>query len=174
MTLAARLRIVPSRRLAALGACVAAGAVALPVVTLAAWIDSEIVAAFALAAVLGGALLGWRVYRRALSASGFEILISGQGDVQIVPDLGVAGCEDLHPDGGYRLASGSVAWPGFSVLAMSPTDPTTVALSESGRLRIAVLRSDLAAEDARALHRFMLWSLRGGAGTGHAGGPAGG
>ena len=171
MSLAARIHIVPSRRLAAFGATIAAGAVALPLVTLAAWVDRESIAGLSLAAALGGVLLGWRVYRRALCSVSFELLLSGSGGIDLVPDRNLA--DDVAPHAGYRLASGSVAWPGFSVLALTPADSITTAMRNQGRVRVPIVRSELATEDGRALHRFMLWSLRGGAGAGQPNDPTG-
>ena len=56
----------------------------------------------------------------------------------------------------WRLAEGTLVWPGLSI----------VALASGGRARRTLVVPDRALDEAdrRALHRYLLWTLRGGAG----------
>ena len=88
-----------------------------------------------------------------------EAVIAEDGSIEL---LGLGSDELRNPRRGpYRLAAGSLAWPGISVLALKPVDSHGDVPCHA--LRIAVLRSDLDVDDARHLHRLMLWSLHGGA-----------
>lgn len=168
MTLRARIRIAPSRLLAAAGALAVAGAVALPLTVVCAWFEPAWLFPVAVAALLGGALVGLRVYRDAMAGGPIEAKISEEGNIELL-GLPVDEAQDdtradtrNRPRGPCRLAAGSLAWPGISVLALEPVEPRDAAVARRGVVRIAVLRRDLDAESARRLHRFMLWSLRGG------------
>ena len=172
MTLRARIRIVPSRLLAAAGALAATGAMALPLVVLFAWIEPAWLFPVAVAAMLGGALPGLRVYRHAMAEGAIEALISEEGSIELLGSEADEARDETRaetrnpPRGPYRLVAGSLAWPGLSVLALNPVDQHDAGLARHNMMRIAVLRRDLDEEDARRLHRFMLWSLRGGAPAG--------
>ena len=126
----------------------------------------------------GGFLLGRRVYRHAMALGPIEALISEDGGIELLGSEADerrdgAGHGTRNPRcGSFRLAAGSLAWPGLSVLALKRVDPPDDVKSRC-MVRIAVLRHDLDPEDARRLHRFMLWSLRGGSMAGAHGDSAG-
>ena len=147
MSLSARIVLRPSRTLAVCESLLAAGGLVVATGALVArWSAAGGVVAM-LAIGCGVLSLLW-IERR----SPATVVVSDRLEVGLTTG-------DPRADDGasWQLAEGTMVWPGFSV----------VALTRDGRERrtLPVLDRDLDRRDRRALHRFLLWTVRGGAGS---------
>ncbi len=148
MSLSARIAVEPSRRMASAAAFVSVTGVLVAARTVlerwptsTAWtVAAATVAAIVLVASVAGRHRG----------SGRRVLmVSHRAEVDVV-----AG--DAFDGSSWRLTDGTLRWAGFSMLALRREEPRET-------LRLPVFDAELPTADRRALGRFLLWSLRGGA-----------
>lgn len=150
MTLSARIAIDPSRRLQRLATVLPAVGFVVAATTLALrWPQASTV--MALVAVAGClALFGLsRRYR----PKPVTLTVSHRRELDLEPD-------PADSEGPWRLVDTTVIWPGFSMLALRRADPA----ARARVVRIPVFADELDAAGRRALGRFLIWSLHGGAG----------
>lgn len=155
MSLSARIAVRPSRRLEVLAGCVAVGGVVVATVSAAcrwpyvAWPLAAIAVVAAIAAI---AVV--RVGTR--TTSGWVLSVSDRAEIAV-------SSEPASSDGaGWLLDDSTTMWPGFAVIGLTRGDGARPGRS----MRLAVFDAELSPIDRRALHRFLLWSLRGGLGRG--------
>ena len=105
------------------------------------------VAAFAIVAVLVVLLVvdGRRTGR-------LEIVLSDHPEMAIVATSPAL-------DGTWRLADATLAWPGFTMLAIERTGEAV----RGGPRFVPSFDTELGPDDRRALARFVRWSMQGGA-----------
>ncbi|MEO8937622.1 MAG: hypothetical protein ABI277_02500 [Burkholderiaceae bacterium] len=150
MSLSARIAVGPSLRVTLLAIVLATGAFVVAGVTAATCLhDSTAAVVTAFAAGWGFTIAG--IVHRHRATSRIVLSVSDRADI------GVDRYE--HP---LKLLEPTMAWPGFSVLALAEAD----APSRAVVVQYPLLSADIAPSDRRALSRFMLWSLRGGGTSG--------
>ena len=151
MSLSARIAVAPSRRLASMGTLVASGGFLVAAFTAVArwpdlatvWIGMAVVA------------LGILLHRcRTLRSSYCTLSVTDRPEIALSPDVESGDGES------WRLDDSTMMWPGFSVIALRRDGD---ALHGGRPVRWAVFDAELRPMDRRALHRFLVWSLRGGA-----------
>ncbi len=154
MSLSARIAVGPSRRLDALASAVAIAGVAVVAATAATrWPNA--LAPVVATALATAAVLAIAARRRIANADRFTMIVGERSEIAI--DATPAGPIEAT----WRLTGSTLVWPGFVVLALRPID--------SSRRRpatriVPILDRTLDAEAARALRRYLTWSLRGGNG----------
>jgi len=148
MSLHARIAIGSSRGAMVLERAVALGGLGL--VTATCFVRFASPAALLIGVVVGSILL-WssvRSIRTRRDPASFVIDESVRIDVHSAHDGPVAR---------YELAEDSVLWPGLVVLRLVPS-----AFSAAARRSVVAFDRELAADDLRALRRYLLWVSRGG------------
>ncbi len=142
MTLSARIVLRPSRRIAVLETTVAAGGVIVGSLAVVARRPHDGIAIATAAAVVVVAIVaaGWRRHRAAPSHT---IVVGAHRGV------GVVGSDDA-----WRVVEPSMAWPGFTVVALAAESAAAPAIV------VATPDAALAPADRRALHRFLTWLTR--------------
>ena len=150
MSLSARIAIDPSRRLERLAMLLPVGGVVVAAAMLSRRWPQAIPLLLPLAAA-GCAAIVVSVRRR--RGAPITLTVSHHPEFDVRPD-------PVGNEGPWRLADSTVVWPGFWMLALRMADPSMPARV----VRVPVLAGELAAADRRALSRFLIWSLHGGAG----------
>ena len=150
MSLSARIALDPSRRLERLAMLLPAGGVVVAAATGALrWPQAS---PFLLLLIVGACAAIFATVRRRRPTR-VTLTVSQHADLDVQP--GPAGT-----DAAWRLAESTVVWTGFSMLALRTSDPTLHART----VRLPVFAAEMAAADRRALSRFLVWSMHGGAG----------
>ena len=148
MSLSARIAVGPSRRLALLTTILPIGGVVVCAATLALRWPAIAALTAAIAVVACVAIV---LHARQRPGVTRTLSVSHRVDCAVEPD-------PTGADGSWRLAESTLAWPGFSLLALRRSEAAT----HDAVLRLPIFSAELATADRRALGRFLLWSLRAG------------
>ena len=150
MSLSARIAIVPSRRIERLATLLPAGGVIVATATFALRWPAALPVLLVIASAASIALImAARMHR----STSITLVVSHHPEIDVRPaPNGI--------DAPWRLAESTVRWPGFSMLALRPCDPTIRART----IRVAVSTPEQDPVDRRALSRFLVWALHGGVG----------
>ncbi len=158
MSLSARIAVRASRRLEVVAGGLAIGGVVVAAFSAACrWPGSASMLAGAATAI--AIAIGFRRVRCALAAADHVLSVSDRVEIAVSTD----------PESGdgesWRLDDSTMMWPGFSVIGLRKGCD---AVPGGRSMRLAVFDAELCVIDRRSLHRFLLWSLRGGQGQGAA------
>ncbi len=156
MSLSARIAVRASRRLEALACGIAIGGIVVASFTAVhRWPDFA--APFLGPAIGCAVVVLWLAARRVRTATRHTLSVSDRSAIAVSPDVESGDGES------WRLDDSTMMWPGFSIIGLRKESD---AVHGNPAMRLAVFDAESSAIDRRALHRFLLWSLRGGEGKG--------